>query len=262
MTISTLHQLYNKCREKPKNRMLGKRKKNPDGSFEQGFTWYDTENIFSTAEKFGSGLVNLKLIEPTCAWQNYTMKFIGIFSINTVRLLTADIACGIYNFAMVPFYETLGEESFKLILDQTQLHTCIISAKNAKTIITGKQKGGYSQIKTLIILDSLEFTDEMKSEAEKQGIRVILYEEVLEAGEKQIQPWAQVTPDTIYAFSYTSGTTGDSKGAMISHKNICSVVGNLKYRFILNENDSYLSYLPMPHVMERVIFNCLLYFNV
>ena len=34
-----------------------------------------------------------------------------MYSKNTARLLTADIACGIYNYCIVPICETLGEES-------------------------------------------------------------------------------------------------------------------------------------------------------
>lgn len=49
---------------------------------------------------------------------------------------------------------------------------------------------------------------------------------------------------------------------MLSHKNICSIASNVKYRIELNEHDVYLSYLPMPHVMERAIFNTMIYYNV
>lgn len=49
------------------------------------------------------------------------MKFIGFYSINTVRLITADISCGIYNYTIIPLYDTLGEEAFELVLKQTKL---------------------------------------------------------------------------------------------------------------------------------------------
>jgi len=54
-------------------------------------------------------------------------------------------------------------------------------------------------------------------------------------------------------FSYTSGTTGPPKGAMISQQNFasfCAAVANCKDTGF-NKNDVGLSYLPLPHILER-----------
>lgn len=85
--------------------------------------------------------------------------------------------------------------------------------------------------------------------------------EIMEAGKNKL-PWAKVTPSSIYAFSYTSGTTGTPKGAMISHRNIVSVFSGINERFEFNDNDSYINYLPMAHIMERAVINAFMHFNV
>lgn len=51
---------------------------------------------------------------------------------------------------------------------------------------------------------------------------------------------------------YTSGTTGRSKGAMLSHRNITSNIEAAKQRFDLDDSMRMLSFLPINHVFEQV----------
>lgn len=61
-------------------------------------------------------------------------------------------------------------------------------------------------------------------------------------------------PDNIVTFSYTSGTTGAPKAVMISHANFvsCCAILETKPDVKFFANDVYLSYLPLPHVLERM----------
>ena len=58
--------------------------------------------------------------------------------------------------------------------------------------------------------------------------------------------------DTIFTYSYTSGTTGDPKGAMISHGNLLASFGALKLKLYKNPiTGPTLIYLPLAHIMGR-----------
>lgn len=81
----------------------------------------------------------------------------------------------------------------------------------------------------------------------------------MEEGKKKIYPFYDVKPDDCFTFSYTSGTTGNPKAAMISHKNLLSVYCGAFYGPCkLLETDVHLSYLPLPHIYERLVDICLL----
>jgi long-chain acyl-CoA synthetase len=50
---------------------------------------------------------------------------------------------------------------------------------------------------------------------------------------------------------YTSGTTGDPKGVILSHGNIASNALAVAARFGVNSTDSFLSFLPLCHMLEK-----------
>ncbi len=52
---------------------------------------------------------------------------------------------------------------------------------------------------------------------------------------------------------YTSGTTGPPKGAMISHRNILTILAANSEALAFSQSDISLSFLPMAHVAERVL---------
>lgn len=59
-------------------------------------------------------------------------------------------------------------------------------------------------------------------------------------------------PEDIAIILYTSGTTGRSKGAMLSHKNIVTNIQAAIHRFQLDSSIETLSFLPINHVFEQV----------
>lgn len=61
-----------------------------------------------------------------------------------------------------------------------------------------------------------------------------------------------ITPDNVAIILYTSGTTGRSKGAILSHSNVTSNIKDLIPHFQLNDSIHTLSFLPINHIFEQV----------
>ncbi|MEG2849990.1 MAG: AMP-binding protein, partial [Bacteroidales bacterium] len=56
--------------------------------------------------------------------------------------------------------------------------------------------------------------------------------------------------DDIASIIYTSGTSGASKGVMLTHANLTSNIEMTKRLFVITEKDVFLSFLPLSHAYE------------
>lgn len=62
-----------------------------------------------------------------------------------------------------------------------------------------------------------------------------------------------VNKNSIASLVYTSGTTGEPKGAMISHDNLLYEAQVIDKLGILHENDVQMMFLPLAHIFARVL---------
>ncbi len=66
-------------------------------------------------------------------------------------------------------------------------------------------------------------------------------------------PFEQPTADDVYILSYTSGTTGDSKGVKLTHNNVLSNSRCTIPRIQMSPGETYISYLPYTHSFEQAL---------
>lgn len=210
------------------------------------YQWLTYREVYETACDFGSGLLQ-EGIEAT----NDT--FIGIYSINRAEWVFTEQACSMFSMVTVALYDTLGPDTCAYIINQTQM-TVVVCDKAEKAQLLLDKANNLRSLKTLIIMDKI--SEKNKETAEKHGIKLIPFRDVVENGKrKRISP-KPPKEDDLAMICYTSGTTGDPKGAKITHKNLISNLSSIalyaeKCHMGFSPADSHLSYLPLAHVFER-----------
>lgn len=90
----------------------------------------------------------------------------------------------------------------------------------------------------LMTLEALE-----KSGAEARASQPQLYEQLAR----------QAKPEDVATIIYTSGTTGEPKGVVLTHRNLVSNALQSGKVFDITDKDIALSFLPLSHVLERIV---------
>ncbi len=63
---------------------------------------------------------------------------------------------------------------------------------------------------------------------------------------------AAISPDDPLALLYTSGTTGNPKGVLLTHRNILYVLATVDVMGTVSPRGRWVSYLPLAHIAERM----------
>ena len=151
----------------------------------------------------------------------------------------------------MPIYDTLGEDATFFAFEQAKTAFCTMSFNHLPGILKWRKESKKLQhLQSILILDIDSISLELKESSGLLGIRLFTFSEIKKIGESKECAWACVTHYSIYAFYYTSGSTGAPKGAMNSHQNIVSCLFHTRATLgDVFEDDLYLSYLLVAHVM-------------
>ncbi|XP_022770782.1 long chain acyl-CoA synthetase 1-like isoform X4 [Durio zibethinus] len=112
------------------------------------------------------------------------------------------------------------------------------------------------RLKAMVCFTSL--TEEDNAKASQMGIKTYSWTEFLHMGKENPQEISPPQPFNICTIMYTSGTSGDPKGVVLTHETIAIFVHGIdlfldQFEDKMTVDDVYLSFLPLAHILDRMI---------
>uniref|UniRef100_A0A672H8D3 Long-chain-fatty-acid--CoA ligase n=1 Tax=Salarias fasciatus TaxID=181472 RepID=A0A672H8D3_SALFA len=209
------------------------------------YQWLKYKQVSDRAEHLGSGFLH-KGLQPN------SDTFIGIFAQNRPEWIIGELACYTYSMVAVPLYDTLGPEALVFIIDQAEISTVLCDNQSkAETLLQNREKGQTPVLKTIVVMDS--FSSELVERGTKCGVELVSMKDMEVRGHFFLPKPPK--PDDLSIVCFTSGTTGNPKGAMLTHENVVSdAAGVLKNIEVFpSTEDISISFLPLAHMFERIV---------
>lgn len=147
---------------------------------------------------------------------------------------------------VVPIDRELEYNEIKNIIEATETSAVIMDSKY-KEIFTRMRDEDDVPLKAII---------DMNNEVYDEDNDVLSYEALVNEGKKEIEKGnteyleADIDNEKLSIILYTSGTTGVSKGVMLSQKNICTVIMSAPTYLQIKDGEKFFSVLPIHHTYE------------
>jgi long-chain acyl-CoA synthetase len=177
---------------------------------------------------------------------------VAILGDNCCEWIYADLAAQSLLGIAVGIYPTDVASQVKYILKNSD--SKFVVARDQEQVDKVLQvKDELPLLKKVIVID-------MKGLRRYKDPLIISFEETEKMGQALHEQMPQFFQESIHStraekvaiIVYTSGTTGDPKGAMISHKGMISMVRGLSQILDFRSSDSVVSVLPLCHIAERM----------
>lgn len=174
---------------------------------------------------------------------------IAVFAQNCIQYLYTDFGAYGIRACSVPFYATSSEQQIQFMVNDAQV----------RFIFVGEQEQYDKAHRIFALCPSLEriiiFDDSVRISTHDPN--ALYFDDFLKLGEdlpRQTEVekrWAEANADDLCNILYTSGTTGDSKGVMLTYGQYQAAMDANSECVPVGEKDRVISFLPFTHIFER-----------
>ena len=178
-----------------------------------------------------------------------TQENIGIFSQNCVHYLYTDFGAYGIRAVSIPFYATSSEQQLQYVVNDAQI----------RFLFVGEQEQYDKAHRIFALCHSLEriIVFDRSVRISTHDPNALYFDDFLKLGEhlprqSEVEKlWAEANEEDLCNILYTSGTTGDSKGVMLTYGQYHAALKANDECVDVGEADRVISFLPFTHIFER-----------
>ncbi len=176
---------------------------------------------------------------------------VAVFSPNDPKILATDFGCFANRAVTVSIYATSSEEQVEYIVRDSGARIIFVGTR-AQYAIARNVASRVPSLTQIVVYDEVETdTGDTTSMTFSQFLK--LGEAASEACRAEVEArTARAVPEDVATLLYTSGTTGEPKGAILPHSCFNAAL-EIHHRVLtsLSDRDTSICFLPLSHIFEK-----------
>lgn len=173
---------------------------------------------------------------------------VAIYSYNRPEWAMADLAILKLGAMVVPVYHTLPLSTVAYILRDAGVRLLLVESPELFKVVE-EALSEASTLREIVTFFPTEPGRLLHAQVRDFDALRLLGSNIISQATQRSLP--RTDPQDVATVVYTSGTTGEPKGVMLTHLNIESNVFTAIKRFNINQDDILVSFLPLCHMFER-----------